>query len=406
VQTDTHTTSEGPAHRTRGALARCVADPDALHEAWGRRPILSLREELPRPFDDLIDLRAVDEILGTRGLRTPFVRVVHDGQVIDAARWTRGGGVGAEIADQVDEAAIARLFADGATVVLQALHRTWPPVAALAGDLTLELGHPVQVNAYVTPPGAQGFAAHYDVHDVLVLQFAGEKRWIVHEPVLEAPLRTQPWTQRRDDVIAAARTEPALDVVLRAGDALYLPRGWIHAAEAESTTSGHLTVGIHVVTRQSLAQALLDDAAGDPELRRALPFGLDLTAPDELLEEIAGALAALERAADDPDRAIEALRARVWRSSPPGALSPLAQASATPTPELVVQLRSGLRLMRRGDDLVLPDRTIPVPDGAHEMLDELADRRPQALGDLPGATEDVLAAAATLLRVGVLVPHT
>jgi cupin superfamily protein len=406
VRIDTHATFEGPAHTTRGALARCVTDPYALHDAWGRRPILSRREELPRPFDDLIDLRAVDEILGARGLRTPFVRVVRDGQVIDPARWTRAGGVGAEIADQVDEAAIARLFADGATVVLQALHRNWPPIATLACDLTLELGHPVQVNAYVTPPGAQGFAAHYDVHDVFVLQFAGEKRWIVHEPVLEAPLRTQPWTQRREEVIAATETEPALDVVLRAGDALYLPRGWIHAAESEDAISGHLTVGIHVVTRQSLAHALIDDAAGDPELRRALPLGVDLATTDGLLEEVSAALAALTRAAEDPDRAIEAVRARVWRSSPPGALSPLAQASATPTPELVVQLRPGLRLVRRGDDLVLPDRTMPVPDGAHEMLDELADRRLQALGDLPGTTEDVLAAAATLLRAGVLVSHT
>ena len=75
------------------------------------------------------------------------------------------------------------LFADGHTVVLQGLHRLWPPLIEFAGALTTDLGHPVQVNAYITPASSQGFSAHYDVHDVFVLQVAGEKRWRIHEPV-------------------------------------------------------------------------------------------------------------------------------------------------------------------------------------------------------------------------------
>ena len=177
----------------------------------------------------------------------------------------------------MDEAAVARLFADGTTIVLQALHRIWPPVIEFATDLRAELGHPVQVNAYVTPPSSRGFSAHYDIHDVFVLQIAGEKRWIVHEPAFEAPLRTQPWTQRRADVErTVAEQEPLLDVVLRPGDALYLPRGFIHAAEALGETCAHLTVGIHVITRHALVEALAALAVDDVELRRSLPLGLDL----------------------------------------------------------------------------------------------------------------------------------
>ena len=80
---------------------------------------------------------------------------------------------------------LTALFADGATLVLQALHRTWPPLIEFTQQLAADLGHAVQVNAYVTPPQSRGFDDHYDVHDVFVLQVSGEKRWRIHEPVHE-----------------------------------------------------------------------------------------------------------------------------------------------------------------------------------------------------------------------------
>jgi ribosomal protein L16 Arg81 hydroxylase len=99
-----------------------------------------------------------------------------------------------------------------------------------AARLAEEVGHPVQVNAYVTPPQSRGFAAHYDVHDVFVLQVAGRKRWYVHEPVLVDPLPDQPWDQRKTEVTARAAEPPLMDTVLAPGDALYLPRGFLHSA--------------------------------------------------------------------------------------------------------------------------------------------------------------------------------
>ena len=101
------------------------------------------------------------------------------------------------MADQASDDKLLRLFADGATIVLQGLHRTWEPVLDFTQDLAADLGHPVQVNAYVTPAQNTGFSDHYDVHDVFVLQVAGEKRWRIREPVHPSPLRDQPWTDRK-----------------------------------------------------------------------------------------------------------------------------------------------------------------------------------------------------------------
>ena len=150
---------------------------------------------------------------------------------------------------------------------------------AFAAQLADDLGHPVQINAYITPPQSQGFSAHYDVHDVFVLQIAGEKQWFIHEPVFESPLRSQPWNDRSTAVAEAATQAPVIDTVLRPGDALYLPRGYLHSAKALGGVSVHLTVGIHPVTRYALVEALLALAADDLSLRTSLPLGVDLSDP-------------------------------------------------------------------------------------------------------------------------------
>nr|WP_091110927.1 cupin domain-containing protein [Geodermatophilus dictyosporus] len=344
----------------RPALRRCThLDPEVFAgQHWSRRPLLARAEDTGESFADLLTLADVDELLSRRGLRTPFLRIAKDGQVVDATRFTSSGGAGAEIADQVSSDAVLRLFADGSTVVLQGLHRLWPPLIEFADQLAADLGHPTQVNAYVTPPSSRGFSPHYDVHDVFVLQVAGEKHWTIHEPVLPDPLRTQPWTDRSAAVAAAAEREPVIDAVLRPGDALYLPRGYLHSAVALGQTSAHLTIGVHPVTRWAAAESALDLvrvlAAEDRELRRSLPLGLDLADPGSVRDEVRAVVAALGDWLDrvDPDEVADRLRSRTWAQVRPEPVAPLAQATAAAalTPDSVLRLRRRLRVaLREGD---------------------------------------------------------
>ena len=259
---------------------------------WGRQALLTPAGAAigGSGFGDLLDADAVDELVSERGLRTPFLRVARDGTTLGDATFTAPGGVGATIADQVSDDSLVRLFADGATMVLQALHRVWPPVVTFCQRLAADLGHPVQANAYVTPPQNQGFSNHYDVHDVFVLQISGEKRWVIHAPVHPAPLRHQPWTDRRRSVERRAAEEPVIDTVLRPGDGLYLPRGFLHAATALGGVSTHLTLGVHSWTRYGLAEQLVQLAlrtvAEDPAARASLPVGVDLSDPTDLAEDL------------------------------------------------------------------------------------------------------------------------
>jgi hypothetical protein len=166
---------------------------------------------------------------------------------------------------------VPRLLAEweaGATIVLQALHVSWHPLAAFCRALEEALGHGVQANAYHTPRDSQGFAVHHDTHDVLILQVAGEKRWLLYDPVLELPLKHQRYSKALGEP-----GEPTDDLVLRAGDSLYLPRGWLHQAETSATDSLHLTIGIAAHTWVDAARAALDDCEGELAFRLGVEHG-------------------------------------------------------------------------------------------------------------------------------------
>ncbi|RUL94892.1 cupin domain-containing protein [Verrucosispora sp. FIM060022] len=407
-----------PAVAYPSALARCVSvEPEKFAAAhWGQTPLLSRAAELPNPagFTDLLSPDDADELLSRRGLRTPFLRVAKDGQVLPAARYTGGGGAGAEIGDQVLDEKILQLYAGGATLVLQGLHRNWPPLVDFTRELSLAVGQPLQVNAYLTPPGSQGFATHYDTHDVFVLQVDGRKHWRIHPPVLPDPLERQPWGGRADEVTATALGPAALDVVLEPGDALYLPRGWLHSAQAQESSSLHLTVGIRALTRYALVEELLALAPEDRRLRATLPFGIDLADPEAIEPELTETVEALRDWLSHADPAAVAgrLRQRAWSASRPAPIRPLAQAAAlaTLTVDSHVTVRPGLRwqLTATGDQATLRlfDRTITLPAYCEPAVRALLTGEITRVGDLPAldADADRLTLARRLLQEAALIP--
>lgn len=129
----------------------------------------------------------------------------------------------------------------GATIRWLRPQQHVPSIHALLSLMELEFGCMVGANAYLTPAGkAQGFAPHYDDIEAFLLQLEGSKRWRVYAPLETAA--TLPRVSSED----FTRTElgnPVLDVTLERGDALFLPRGWIHeAVTSPDECSLHLTL--------------------------------------------------------------------------------------------------------------------------------------------------------------------
>ncbi|MDN5769050.1 MAG: cupin domain-containing protein [Humibacillus sp.] len=376
--------------RGHSALSRVIAvsADDFASRYWGREPLVSRADDLPGAIGELFSVAAVDELVSRRGLRAPFLRVAKNGTTYGDRDFTEGGGVGATVADQVSDDKLLRLFAGGATLVLQGLHRTWPALIGFSQQLAEDLGHPVQANAYVTPAQNTGFSDHYDVHDVFVIQVSGEKTWRVRPPVHSAPLRDEPWSGRRVAVEQAARQPPLLEFTLSPGDCLYLPRGFLHSATALGGVSTHLTLGVHVWTRRHLADELLAlavaKASRDQSLRTSLPALVDASDATVVGDDVEIARAALMRALADLEVAdvAQAIGAKVRRSQRAAPLSPVTQTlDAAELGE-----HDGIRLREH-----LAATLVPTAEGA-VVRSRVADFR---------VTTDELAAISQLLSRGV-----
>ncbi|MFB2582381.1 cupin domain-containing protein [Herbiconiux sp. P15] len=417
----------------RSALARCIdVSPEVFaSEYWGRQALLSPASGLYTDFSDLFSAAAVDELVSERGLRTPFIRMAQEGSVLPSSSFTASGGFGAEVGDQVSSEKVLAEFAAGATIVLQGLHRVWPPLIDFTRRLIDDIGHPAQVNAYVTPASSRGFDPHYDVHDVFVLQIAGEKHWRIHAPVHVDPLRDQPWTDHRAAVAQAALGEPVIDAVLRPGDALYLPRGWIHSATALGGTSVHLTVGMAAYTRADVVRALVSTLGEHEALRGSLPLGVDWSSPEAvrpLVQEVAAEmLAALgaSASASSSDRSgadgvgmvSRAIARRFADATRPEPVAPLAtvEAAAALGAASVVRWRGSLTARVESGSgsgsgsgtvrIVTASKTVALPAEAEAAVRRLHEGGPVELSELPGLdVDDAIVVVRRLLREAILVP--
>ena len=307
----------GRSIRQAPGLARCVGDvPGFLDRYWTRAPLHHAGADRAA-FADLFSVEDVDRFVASSSPRLPTFRLVRDGRPLDPSAYTRTAkGGGQPVAGMGDPGRIFDELRSGATIVLQGLQRSCAPLTRFCRVLELELLHGVQANAYVTPAGSRGLGVHYDTHDVFVLQLAGTKAWTIHEPVLADPVPSQPWKGS-----AADAGPPVLAVDLQAGDCLYVPRGFLHSAQAQEALSAHLTIGVVTTTWHDVVRELVAGVAEEPEFRQALPPGY-ADEPAALTAGVEEALARLRKWLDGVDaEAVAAATARRFLAGRPPILA-------------------------------------------------------------------------------------
>jgi lysine-specific demethylase/histidyl-hydroxylase NO66 len=132
------------------------------------------------------------------------------------------------------ETQLRALLAAGYTLQVHQPQRWSFPLWHLCASLEAALGALVGANAYITPPGCQGLAPHHDDVDVWVLHTAGAKSWRVYPTPQGSNARPR---NHSADMPRHELPPPAMEVTLRPGDVLYLPRGTPHEAIADKSAS-------------------------------------------------------------------------------------------------------------------------------------------------------------------------
>ncbi|MFE5771836.1 JmjC domain-containing protein [Streptomyces sp. NPDC056485] len=375
-----------------GALGRLTADPEAFRAGPPAEPVVFRAADR---FADLFGWEALDASLAASGRRLPDFRVIRDGAQIADQRYTRATLM---YADAPDLRKTSGELAEGASLVMQGLQEYSEPIARFTRELAHDTSRPVHVNAYVTPPKSQGFAAHFDPRDAFIVQVEGTKVWTLREPVLPSPLAHESWDRLREGgewtTERLDAVEPWKVLTLEPGDVLWLPRGWVHSARSEGVSSLHLTLSLTAWTEHWAVGELLSRVVEVPG-RTTFPADF-VRDPDTAVE----AVAALRRGLADwfaqssDEELAEVLRKAAIRQFP----APLRQVSAvladdrlTPDTAFTVHRESVLSAVEDGKHLLLhlADRVLTLPAAAAPALAQILRRSRFTLAELPVA-EDVV----------------
>ncbi|MGQ0533278.1 MAG: cupin domain-containing protein [Caulobacteraceae bacterium] len=227
------------------------------------RDALAVAQNNPERFDGLLSIDDVDRIVTSTDLREGQLDMAEASQRIARSRYVDSAGY-------VDRGAVADLHRGGATIILQQAHQFEPRLGRFCRALEHVFSSHVQTNLYLTPANAQGFRTHYDNHDVLVVQIAGEKAWRLYEKPIDTPYRGEAFEEGKYE-----SGERKQEFLLKAGDCAYVPRGLMHDAVASGDEpSLHITVGLITRTWADLMlEAVSEAALRIPDMRRSLPPG-------------------------------------------------------------------------------------------------------------------------------------
>lgn len=271
-----------------GDLLAPVPPERFFRESWEIEPLAICRDDAAC-YRGLFATRDLDALIAYG--RPTFA---DSGAVAPVAQrpptYVRGvlGEQAAAVLEQPDIAELRQMFQRGQSLVIMGMQRRWPAIAELCRNLEAVFHCPVHANLYLTPPGSQGFAAHFDTHEVFVLQLEGEKHWRLFGVAEELPLAT--------DATPLSRKpgKPTQEITLRPGDLLYIPRGHVHEAATADIKSLHLTVGVNVYRWADLLRhALACASRQDVRFRKSIPGGALCGETPELKQQFQALVARL-----------------------------------------------------------------------------------------------------------------
>jgi lysine-specific demethylase/histidyl-hydroxylase NO66 len=249
-------------------LIHPISRQEFLDGYWGRATLL-VQQGKSDHFRDLFSLADFDGCLRTAA-NVPS-NVLHVVASPGSGRPTTLTPVSAVEKEQLYES-----FLSGDTIRIIGAERFCPAIDLLAGSIQGALDASVGANLFLTPAHSQAFPMHFDTMDGFIVQVAGSKRWRLWEPTYLKPLKSSMSEQHVTPFMEKDPSKLKLldDLVLNAGDVLYIPRGVYHEAIALDELSLHITYSLRSVSWLDFITRAFELAAlEDAELREELPVG-------------------------------------------------------------------------------------------------------------------------------------
>jgi len=176
----------------------------------------------------------IDHLIAHHDLRSQF-EAMREGRLASASGIFEPRSIDTAGSQLRVGAAASAVASAGLTLRFTAVDQQLPSLKSLCWAFDAAYGVRSTANVYVTAGLVPGTIAHFDHHDVFLLQIVGSKGWQIvapsHRP---APGRASEAVMDRAD----------WEGTLVPGDVLYLPRGHVHRAVPLAEVSIHVTIAV------------------------------------------------------------------------------------------------------------------------------------------------------------------
>ncbi|MDO5639399.1 MAG: cupin domain-containing protein [Neisseria sp.] len=208
-----------------------------------------------------------------------------------------------------NKAAVYQYLQEGATLVYNRINNE-PFVDDIAKQVAQFARAQTVVSSYLAFGDAPSYKNHWDTRDVYAVQLMGKKHWSLSAPNFEMPLYMQ---QAKDMPHIQPPEKADMEVVLEAGDVLYIPRGWWHNPVPMGCETFHLAIGTFPPNGYNYLEWLLKKAPEIASLRHSFQ-GRD--ADEGNIRDMAQQVAELIASPDHYDSFVQAFLGDVRTDTP------------------------------------------------------------------------------------------
>jgi hypothetical protein len=373
-----------------------VTESDFFGHYWEKTP-LHISRSSTEHFVSLVSIDTLESMLSSQALYYPSVQLTQSNRTIDIS----------EYSDDSRRILAHRLIERhhvGATVVISKAHEKIESLANFRRDIQSELKLRCQTNVYLSPTGQQGFNAHFDSHDVFILQVAGTKTFNFYEGGVELPFQHDGFQAGEHAVGALTQSIP-----LEPGDTLYIPRGVMHDAVATEQTSLHITLGVYAITLRDVLMEMTQTLTNDELIyRKSVPREIQSlfskvkgTAGDESAENNILRILKPELTCEGLKSALSSIEDATAIDSAPSTAGVLATSPKSFTESTVIQINHAQLIGIESSSEIIRLRTHgQILEFTHPLsmaVEQLLTAEPIVMGNLAGLDNDQKQALCTRL---------
>ena len=148
------------------------------------------------------------------------------------------------------------------------------------------------VSGYLAFGSDSSYGNHWDTRDVFAVQLVGKKHWTLSAPNFDMPLYMQ---QAKDMPHIKPPQAIDMEVVLEAGDVLYIPRGWWHNPMPMGCETFHLAIGTFPPNGYNYMEWLMKKVPEIASLRQSFRgWEADKGNIQDMAQQVAGLIASPE----------------------------------------------------------------------------------------------------------------